>query len=122
LPFDTETLPGSVFTLFIEPHDGLNQQFDHFVVSSEVPLNSSSNLRVQLPGTPVGTMADEAEFVAEGDALTGGVVGESVGVGTWVGVLEFVGVGEFDGVGELECHADGEALTCEAVGVGRCCP
>jgi hypothetical protein len=36
------------------PQPGLNQQFDHFVVSSEVPENSSSNVRLQLPGTPVG--------------------------------------------------------------------
>ena len=117
LPLETATLAGLVVTLFWLPH-ALNQQLDHFVVSSELPENSSSNLRLQLPGTPVGAMADGAEFVADGDALTGGWVGESVGVG----VLDWVGVAEFDGcgLGELDCDAEGEALA-DALGVGWCC-
>jgi hypothetical protein len=115
--------------LFIVPHCGLNQQFDHFVVSSEVPENSSSNLRLQLPATPVGNKEDGGPdgpgFDADGEELTGGRVGETVGVGIWVGESVGLGVGEYDGwgrgLGELECVAEGEALTGGALGAGRCC-
>jgi len=89
--------------LFITPF-WLNQLEDHFVVSSALPLNSSSNTRFQLPPTPTGPPAVAGAVLgvetgaAGGGAGGGGVVGV-VGVG---GIVEVGGAGVVEGVGDFE--------------------
>lgn len=53
-PPDTETLAACVVTLFMLPFSPY-QLGAHFVVSSDVPLNSSSKTKLHVPETPTGT-------------------------------------------------------------------
>jgi len=72
---------------------GPNQPVDQLAVSRPVPLNSSSNLSVQSPGTPVGIGVGRAGLAGVGRAELAGV-----------GRAELAGVGraELAGVGRAE--------------------
>ena len=76
-----------------------NQPVDQWAVSRPVPLNSSSNLSVQSPGTPVGIGVGPAELAGVGPAELAGV-----------GPAELAGVGP----AELACSRRSAVMTAAA--------
>ncbi len=91
-----------------------NQPVDQLAVSRPVPLNSSSSLSVQSPGTPVGIGVGPAELAGGGPAELAGVRSAEL---AGVGPAELAGVGpaELAGVRSAELAGGGPA---ELAGVG----
>jgi hypothetical protein len=119
LPPETETFEALTWTLFsrLSPPSATGA---HLLVSSDDPLNSSSNASDQLPETPTGCIFD-VDDVGEGAAEDGvgdipKMVGEGFPPGAEEGVPDIVPLplGAVEGVAE-EGAGEGDGVDVQGV-------